>query len=226
MPGPGGNITVTGGTVSLQNSIVANADGAAADPDISGTVASLDYNLIQNPSGATITGATANNVLGADPLLQPLGMYNGSPTQILPPSASSPAINVIPNAGGCNGASITADQRGVSRPQSVGGLCDIGAVEYNFALPPVPHKTRTAAPSKTPTSSPTLTPSKTQTPSSTPTRTPSLTRTATATSSPTPSATATHTSSPVPSVTLSNTPGPSALPVTFTPSPTAVSIKD
>ena len=46
----------------------------------------------------------------------------------------SPAINTIPVTGGCNGAGVTVDQRGVARP--FGPTCDIGAVEFAFAIIP------------------------------------------------------------------------------------------
>jgi hypothetical protein len=72
-----------------------------------------------------------------DPQLGPL-IDNGGLTRTLLPEPGSPLIDAIP-PGSCqaNGASaITADQRGVTRPQGPG--CDIGAVEVEVAAPPAP----------------------------------------------------------------------------------------
>jgi hypothetical protein len=63
---------------------------------------------------------------------------NGGLTRTLLPEPGSPLIDAIP-PGSCqaNGASaVTADQRGVTRPQGPG--CDIGAVEVEVPTPPAP----------------------------------------------------------------------------------------
>jgi Right handed beta helix region len=72
-----------------------------------------------------------------DPGLGPLAP-NGGPTRTLLPEPGTPLIDAIPTES-CqsNGAAdITADQRGVTRPQGPG--CDIGAVEVEVLIPPVP----------------------------------------------------------------------------------------
>jgi hypothetical protein len=82
------------------------------------------------------TAATDKQNAG-DPKLGPLA-NNGGPTQTRLPQTGSPLIDAIPT-GSCqaDGASgITADQRGVSRPQGPG--CDIGAVEVEVAGPAAP----------------------------------------------------------------------------------------
>lgn len=108
-----------GSTVELQNTIVAG-NTAPAGPDIFGPVLSLDYNLIQNTAGATITGTETNNIYGVDPQLGPL-QGNGGPTWTMKPADGSPVID----AGGA--CAQPTDQRGVARP--LGSACDIGAVE-------------------------------------------------------------------------------------------------
>jgi parallel beta helix pectate lyase-like protein len=63
---------------------------------------------------------------------------NGGPTRTRLPQPGSPLIDVIPIAS-CQddgAAGIATDQRGVGRPQGSG--CDIGAVEVEVFVPPVP----------------------------------------------------------------------------------------
>ena len=122
------------GVFNLENSIVA---GNTADttpfggPDAGGTINSLDYNLIQDTSGANIVGAVGNNITGQDPLLGPLA-DNGGDTTTYALLAGSPAVNHIPaGTNGC-GTTITADQRGVARPQ--GAACDMGSYEAQAVL--------------------------------------------------------------------------------------------
>ncbi|MCK5861838.1 MAG: hypothetical protein KAH38_05100, partial [Candidatus Hydrogenedentes bacterium] len=74
----GGGI-IAGGAAApdLQACIIAN-NNAPMDVDISGTVNSLDYNLIEDITGATITGVTTNNITGGDPNIGPLADNGGS----------------------------------------------------------------------------------------------------------------------------------------------------
>ncbi len=119
----GGNISVGGGTTTIGNSIIAGGSltGAGTGPDISGAVVSANFDLIQNTSGATITGSTTHNITGTSPNLFPLGYYGGS-TPTLLPMLASPVIN----AGDTTLISGT-DQRGFSR--LVGSQADIGSTE-------------------------------------------------------------------------------------------------
>jgi uncharacterized repeat protein (TIGR01451 family) len=121
------------GTFYLENTIIAG-NTAASDPDCrnlyGAPINSQGYNLIQTISSAcTISGDTATNITGQDPLLDLLA-DNGGDTQTHALLPGSPAID----AGTCIGASL-ADQRGVARPQGMG--CDIGAYEAQtcFATP-------------------------------------------------------------------------------------------
>ena len=122
------------GIVNLVNTIVA---GNIADttpfggPDAGGVITSLDYNLIQDTSGASVVGATGHNIVGQDPLLGPLA-DNGGDTWTHALLVGSTAINHIPaGTNGC-GTTITADQRGIARPQGV--ACDVGAYEAQAEL--------------------------------------------------------------------------------------------
>lgn len=130
--GDGGGIFNEDASVTqLRNSIVAeNADGSgeAADCGGPGSLDSAGHNLVQNTAGCTITGDTAGNITGVDPLLAPLASYGG-PTETHALRSGSPAINAgnATAPGNGSGACEATDQRGTSRPQ--GAACDIGAVE-------------------------------------------------------------------------------------------------
>jgi CSLREA domain-containing protein len=139
------NVTIAGNTaggiftqvfstnsfVKLQNSIVAgNPNGSGADLacNPSAPYTSLEHNLIQNRGGCIITGDTATNIFGKDPLLGLL-TDNGGATQTMALAATSPALNAgnPSDPGSGNGACAAVDQRAVNRPQ--GAACDIGAFE-------------------------------------------------------------------------------------------------
>ena len=130
--GGGGIFRSTAGTVNLKNTIVANnsVGQGGTGPDISGTVNSQDYNHIGNLTGATIGGTTTNNSTG-DPQLGVLA-NNGGPTQTHLPNTASIVVNSIPNGTNDCGTTVTADQRGGSRP--VSGACEKGSVELALAV--------------------------------------------------------------------------------------------
>jgi large repetitive protein len=130
----GGIFRSTAGTVNLKNTVVGdNSVGTGGSaPDIAGSVNSQDYNHIEDPTGATIGGTTANNTTG-DPQLGALA-NNGGPTLTHLPGAGSPLVNTIPSGTNDCGGPVTTDQRGSPRP--VGGSCDKGSVEVQGA--PVP----------------------------------------------------------------------------------------
>ena len=116
----GGGIYRDSGPITLSNSIVAD-NTCSSSPDIFGVVAS-QYSLIENTSGASISGA--GNLTGQDPLLGTLGYYGGT-TRTIPLLPGSPAINTGSNALIPSG--VTEDQRGLAR--IVDGTVDIGAYE-------------------------------------------------------------------------------------------------
>jgi hypothetical protein len=118
------------GSGSAANTIVAH-NTAGAGPDVSGIINSLDYNLIQNPTGTTLLGLTTHVITGQDPLLGPL-QNNGEPTLTMALLPGSPAIDQGKNFG------IAFDQPGITRPYSLpsitnaggGDGSDIGAYEF------------------------------------------------------------------------------------------------
>lgn len=126
----GGVSRNSSGTFTMGNTIVANNTDDGTAPDFNGTVNSTGYNLIENTTGATITGTTTGNLTGVDPNLGPL-QDNGGATQTHALLSGSPAID--------QGESFnsTTDQRGLTRPfdnpsvpNSAGGNgSDIGAFE-------------------------------------------------------------------------------------------------
>ena len=235
--GNGGGIRIGSGTVTLKNTLISgNIDHSTSGgfhPDCSGMFDSLDYNLIGDPSGCTIIGQSAHNLIGVDPLLTVLKDFGG-PTLIHALKPGSPAIDAG-DSSGCEdhkGDKLTVDQRGFIRPVNGNGspdvVCDIGAYEaLSPGAPtatPTPTATNTATPTKTPT--PTATGTPTNTPTSTPTKTPTSTPTKTPTPTDTPTTTATATFGPSPTPTKTPTPtatvtdGPSPTP-TMTSTPTA-----
>jgi uncharacterized repeat protein (TIGR01451 family)/CSLREA domain-containing protein len=118
-----------GGTVVWKNSIIAGNRANAGGPDCynTATLTSLNYNLMGDDSDC-LFAPQAGDQVGVDPLLGPL-QDNGGPTETRALLSGSPAIDAIP-IGSCTdhqGTSITADQRGVARPQ--GSACDVGAYE-------------------------------------------------------------------------------------------------
>jgi Zn-dependent protease with chaperone function len=115
--------------IVMKETILANNTAKIA-PDMSGTLTSNGYNLIQSFSGITfldpqnkhstdLSGDTLPN-LGIDPQLK----NNGGPTQTHALLPGSPTIDRIPS----NVCDSDTDQRGIKRPQ--GSACDIGAYEY------------------------------------------------------------------------------------------------
>src|SRR5205085_4083018 len=140
--GSGGGLARTAGVTTIQNSIIGANTGVVSAPDISGTVQSDGFNLIQSTSGATINpnGGAGPDITGQDPLLNAL-MDNGGPTFTHSLQCSSPAID----KGKAFGAAPDSlkDQRGGSRPfdfadavypNALGGDgSDIGAYETQSA---------------------------------------------------------------------------------------------
>jgi hypothetical protein len=125
----GGGLFIDGGTVTVQNTILAGnlltpADGSAASPSDVAVVAGTFQDLGNNLLGAALASAagTARKDVFADvPGLAALGNYGG-PTQTMPPLPGSPALG----AGNPAGAPDT-DQRGFKRV--VNGRTDIGAFQ-------------------------------------------------------------------------------------------------
>jgi len=116
---------IRGGTggVTLRNTIAAgNPAQQTFGQNLTGTIASLDFNLIGDPDTGVLVGPKANTIFNADPRLGPL-VNNTGPTETHLPLAGSPAI-------GFGNTVLTLDQRNVTRPQ--GAEDDIGAVEVDL----------------------------------------------------------------------------------------------
>ncbi len=212
----GAGIYNKGGTLTVTNSILANAPSGG---NCYGGVTDGGYNISDDSScGFTGTGANGDTIGdGVNPLLDPSGLQNnGGPTNTIALQPNSPAIAAIPLAQ----CTVTTDQRGNPRPAPGYNACDVGAYEYQSPTPtPTPTETPTETPTPTPTQTPTVTPTPTETPTPMPTETPTPTQTATATPTSTPTPTATPTETPTPTMTPTPTPTPTATP-TRTPTPT------
>jgi hypothetical protein len=130
----------TGGTATLRNVTVSgNSATTGGGLENRGTMALTNTIVAGNAGGADVSGAVtgANNLIGGDALLAPLGDYGGT-TQTMPLLPGSPAIDA-----GASAAGVPAtDQRGKARVGSV----DIGAFEsQGFALTPAAGSTPQSA---------------------------------------------------------------------------------
>jgi predicted outer membrane repeat protein len=106
------------GSVTLNQTIVANNFSGAGTVDVSGAL-TANFSLIRNGGSATIGGTS--KLVGVDPQLGALADHGG-PTLTMVPASGSPAVN-----GGPSGQPPSLDQRGLPRP--VGANVDMGAVE-------------------------------------------------------------------------------------------------
>jgi predicted outer membrane repeat protein len=128
----GGVYAVSPALVAAQNTLIAyNRKASLAalgqEDDCNGPLTSGGFNLIELSDGCSISGTTAGNVTGQDPLLGPLRI-NGGLTQTRALLPGSPAIGAgqTPDCLDAASAVITTDQRGKPRPS---GSCDIGAYQ-------------------------------------------------------------------------------------------------
>jgi len=136
-----GNTGFAGGiynssSLILKNSLVAGNVGhngaTSADFHESGVNHTFAYDLIGDGTGLSGGGShdMYGDLIGIDPqfLSNPATPQDfGGFTKTVVLKAGSPAIDIIP---GTNAdCFMTNDQRGVSRPQPAGGMCDIGAFE-------------------------------------------------------------------------------------------------
>jgi hypothetical protein len=126
----GGGITNGGGTVDLGDSIVANSDSSGGD--CAGTITDEGYNVDSDGTcGLSATGSISDSST-LDASLGTL-QNNGGPTQTIAPSATSPAVGVIPNPTTVNSVPVcgngATDQTGASAPLPDQADCTIGAVQ-------------------------------------------------------------------------------------------------
>jgi len=135
---PDGLYSHSRGSAAIRDTIIAGNMGL----DINGAVTSNGNNLIGDMSGSSgVTNGTKGDIVGTaaspvDPRLVPLALNAPGTTQTHALGPASPAID----AGGACPSRVSADQRGVMRPQ--GNACDIGAYEY-VAVTPTLHPAQT-----------------------------------------------------------------------------------
>jgi uncharacterized repeat protein (TIGR01451 family) len=120
----GGDISFGPGTVTLENTIVANASSGGNCAYFEGAVSDGGYNL---DSATSCDLTSTSDKTSSNPQLGTL-QSNGGQTSTMALASTSPAIDAIPTGTNGCGTTITTDQRGVARPQGSG--CDIGAYEY------------------------------------------------------------------------------------------------
>lgn len=120
----------------LANTLIASSSTVDNCVDVNNLITDSGYNL---SSDSTCNLTPDTSLPNTNPNLGPLAS-NGGPTQTHALLASSPAIDkILQGTNGC-GTTITADQRGIARPQPQGGACDIGAYEVEVVRdnqPPV-----------------------------------------------------------------------------------------
>jgi CSLREA domain-containing protein len=139
--GDAGGIWSPNSTAAVGTSLIAGNEDLGGDaPDCQGSIDSDGYNLIGVGSGCSgISDGVNGDQVGTattpiDPLLAVLS-DNGGPTPTRALLPGSPAVDAG-NPAGCTSASgdpLSADQRGVARPEDGDGddiaRCDIGAFE-------------------------------------------------------------------------------------------------
>jgi len=141
--GTSGNGTAEGGgiasfsesSLALENVLVAKNTAGSQDPDVVGSFDSLGHNLIGDITGSSGFSTSNGDIIGGgaegapvNPGLATQLQNNGGPTQTLALLPGSIAIDHGDNS--FDGPDSTVDQRGISRPQPVGGIVDIGAYEF------------------------------------------------------------------------------------------------
>jgi hypothetical protein len=145
------NVTIAGnqadyggglhGDANAANSLIGANLATTSDSDVSGTINSFDYNLIQTFAGLNIIGSTANVIIGQNPLLGPL-TNNGGFARTMALRPGSPAIDKGKNFSG------STDQRGAPRPFDIASIAnanggdgnDIGAFELGFPVLKISHE--------------------------------------------------------------------------------------
>jgi len=117
----GGIYAETGAsTVTLQNSIISDNINPNSD-DLYGDYNSGGHNIVLTTNGYTFIGGV-NDLLGTDPLLNPVLANNGGPSSTHALTLASPAIDYI----SAPYQVVTVDQRNYLRD----ALHDVGAFEY------------------------------------------------------------------------------------------------
>ncbi|MFN2199925.1 MAG: LamG-like jellyroll fold domain-containing protein, partial [Caldilineaceae bacterium] len=131
--GFGGGILTEGGTVNLNNSVIANSL-PGGDCRINGPyIVNAQYSLIENTGvdACNLSNGIDGNIVGQDPNLGGL-QDNGGPTLTHALLPGSQAINAGSNALAVDGNALPLlyDQRGAGFPRVLGPV-DMGAIEYS-----------------------------------------------------------------------------------------------
>lgn len=118
----GDGVFVYGGTLDVDNCIIANGAGTGDDigTGVEGGDFAISNSLVESTGGASFSD-NGGNIFTQDPQLGLLA-NNGGSTETHLPGPASPAVNTGSSA-------YTVDQRGVARP--FGAAVDMGAVELN-----------------------------------------------------------------------------------------------
>lgn len=112
------------------NSAVMGSSDLAAEAEAGEVTFDVSTSLIgEAPDDGSLfdPDPVTSSLLGTDPQLGALA-DNGGPTATHLPAADSQALDIVPVASGC-GTSFASDQRGMTRPEPDGSLCDAGSVE-------------------------------------------------------------------------------------------------
>jgi CSLREA domain-containing protein len=132
--GDGGGVLISGGTMTVRNSIIGNnEDGSVGPPDhndCSGTLTGDGYNEIYDVTGCTLAGSTTGNIAPGT-TMNPFGLGpHGGLGETIALDDAAPALNAGNPAtpGDPSPACPATDQRGEPRG-GVAGTCDIGAYE-------------------------------------------------------------------------------------------------
>ncbi len=125
----GGGILILG-SLDMSNSVVAGNSSLLGPNDVfkdTGSTLVSAHSLIQQPSGHSIADGDDGNIVGRDPLLEPLA-DNGGPTQTHALQNGSPAIDTGDND--LLPPDLPFDQRGNGFVRIQGVHVDMGAFEF------------------------------------------------------------------------------------------------
>jgi CSLREA domain-containing protein len=126
----GTDIAAFAGTATLKNTIV-NSGGVPCASNPGTIVSATPGNNIDLGTTCGL-GTTNGNRENTDALLASIALNAPGTTETHALLPGSPAIDTA--SADCGG--LSADQRGVTRPQFAGGSCDVGAFELEKSAPP------------------------------------------------------------------------------------------
>src|SRR5262249_395171 len=86
-----------GAKTTLSNTILTDNTDASGESDCSGELVSKDYNVVLDTK-CTLSGQTAHDIVGRDPMLAPLADNGGTPAPLAPPHTPAPPSPPLPTA--------------------------------------------------------------------------------------------------------------------------------